>query len=82
MITEYTIAHGVYDADLVTAQYEKKLEDEVNRLIKDGWQPYGPLASSSNGDVTIFAQPMVRMSSSDAGVDEGVLRQVDSGVCG
>lgn len=64
IVTEYTIAHGVYDNDLAAAQYERKLEDEVNKLIKEGWQPYGPLVASANGAVVLFAQPMVRTVSS------------------
>lgn len=82
MITKYTIAHAVYDSSLASAQYETKLEDEVNRLIREGWQPYGPLVSSSNGDVTIFTQPMVQTAFETPGIGEGVIRQVDTGTFG
>ncbi len=79
MITKYTVAHGVYDDSLASAQYDRRLEDEVNRLIEDGWQPYGPLVSSSDGEVTIFVQPMVQTSADTSGVGQGVFKQVNSG---
>lgn len=76
------MAHGVYETSLASAQYESRLEDEVNRLIEEGWQPYGPLVTSSNGDVTIFAQPMVQTTPDEAGVGQGVIRQVEQGFFG
>jgi len=82
MISEYTVVHGIYESPISTVKYKKKLEDEVDRLIKDGWQPYGPLASSSVGDTVVFLQPTVRTDTASTGVGEGVTRQVDKGYFG
>ena len=52
-ITEYTIVKGISGT-------EKHFTDEVNGLIKKGFQPLGGLAISLNDGVLMFAQAMVK----------------------
>ena len=82
MIVEYSVAHGVYNGPIASVQRERKLEDEVNRMIQDGWQPFGSLVVSDKGDTVVFIQPMVRTSGDLSGVGAGVVRQVDEGYFG
>lgn len=82
MIVEYAVAHGAYDQSIAAVQHERQLEDEVNRMIKDGWQPFGSLVVSQKGETVIFMQPMVRTDAALSGVGGGVARQVDEGYFG
>ena len=82
MIVEYSVAHAVYDQSIAAVQYEKRLENEVNRMIKEGWQPYGSLVVSNKGETIVYIQPMVRTSGDLSGVGSGVVRQVDEGYFG
>ena len=59
MILKYTVAHGVYDKSLASVQHRTTLEDEVNRMIAEGWQPFGSLVVSQKGETVVFLQPMV-----------------------
>ena len=82
-IEKYTVAHAVYVENIAATQYKALLEDEVNKLIADGWQPYGPLVSSNQGETVVFLQPMVKYrDEARVGVGEGVSRQVEEGYFG
>ena len=82
MIVEYSVAHGIYDSPIASVKYDTKLTDEVNQMIKEGWQPFGSLVVSNQGETFVFVQPMVRIDTDGSGVSAGVLRQVDEGKFG
>lgn len=45
---------------LIGADDEAKLEDEVNKAIKKGWEPQGGIAAATEEGRIFFFQAMVR----------------------
>lgn len=60
MLRSLRLKSGVYDPSLRSAVVENRLEQQVNDLIKSGWQPHGPIVCTSSDEGALFAQPMVR----------------------
>ncbi len=81
MITEYKVAAAVYIGNVESAVYQVELENKVNALIEDGWQPFGSLQIVERGTSLIALQPMVRLDGS-GGVSKSILRQVETGIHG
>lgn len=66
-IVEYTLA---------TARDAPELNDVVNVLIEEGWQPYGmPVIHWDEDNYTVYAQAMVRFESADADL-QWALKQI------
>lgn len=59
-ITSYTVAGAVYQSSVEGAAYRKDLEDQVNALIGEGWQPHGSLQIVANAEGLMAFQPMVQ----------------------
>jgi len=52
-IVEYIMAKGIVGN-------EKQFNDQVNRMIKDGFQPLGGVAIAADNSVLHFTQAMVK----------------------
>lgn len=59
-ITAYTVAGAVYRSSVEGTAYRTELEDRVNDLIRQGWQPHGSLQVLNQSDGLLAFQPMVR----------------------
>ncbi len=59
-ITAYTVAGAVYRNSVEGTAYRAELEDRVNELIEQGWQPHGNLQVVISSDGLMAFQPMVR----------------------
>lgn len=59
-ITSYTVAGAVYKASVEGTTYRKDLEDQVNNMIGEGWQPHGSLQIAVSAEGLMAFQPMVR----------------------
>lgn len=63
-ITSYTVASAIYQTSVEGATYRKDLEDQVNALIDEGWQPHGCLQIVANAEGLMAFQPMVQTEDS------------------
>lgn len=61
-ITSYTVAGAIYQSSVEAAAYRKDLEDQVNAMIAEGWQPHGSLQIVANSDGLMAFQPMVQFA--------------------
>ncbi|MCZ0812443.1 MAG: DUF1737 domain-containing protein [Pseudomonadota bacterium] len=58
-ITEYKVISALY-AETDADETHDRLSKQVNDHIKNGWQPFGQLASATLAETLILTQPMVR----------------------
>ena len=51
---------------VVSSQNERELEQQVNELFDDGWEPYGSLVVKGDR----FVQPMIRFDEDEGDEDD------------
>ena len=59
-VAAYTVAGAVYRSSVEGTAYRTELEDRVNELIQQRWQPHGSLQVLNQSDGLLAFQPMVR----------------------
>lgn len=50
----------IVDYCLCTERRASVLEENVRRLLKDGWQPFGSISAIASSDGGLYVQPMVK----------------------
>lgn len=80
-ISKYRVAAAVYKTTVESAVHQAELENKVNALIEQGWQPFGSLQLVARADALIALQPMVRHDDEDT-ASPAILREVETGIAG
>lgn len=80
-ISKYRVAAAVYKTTAESAVHQSELENKVNALIDQGWQPFGSLQLVTRADMLVALQPMVRQDD-EGGAAPAILREVETGTAG
>ena len=46
---------------IVKNENAELLSNEIEKCLRDGWQPHGPLVTESRESVIMFIQPMIKV---------------------